>query len=175
MAAELARLVESGTIRVLDLLIVQEADDGTVEALEIDDLDDDEDAADELRGLETEIAEVLAAEDVVHLAEAMENGTRPASSSGRTPAVLPGSIAAARCSTSSSGVTSASDSSSTPSSPRSSKLASLDVAALVLFKDHEVQGSDRVASTRGASSLGGRHASSTLGDAHSPLDGNSAW
>jgi hypothetical protein len=73
MAAELASLTESGTIRVLDLLILNKAEDGTVEAFEIDDLDEDE--AGELIGLETEIAEVLAAEDVVHLAEAMENGS----------------------------------------------------------------------------------------------------
>lgn len=73
MAAELASLTESGTIRVLDLLILNKAEDGTVEAFEIDDLDEDE--AGDLIGLETEIAEVLAAEDVVHLAEAMENGS----------------------------------------------------------------------------------------------------
>ena len=73
MAAELASLSESGTIRVLDLLILNKAEDGTVEAFEIDDLDEDE--AGELIGLETEVAEVLAAEDVVHLAEAMENGS----------------------------------------------------------------------------------------------------
>jgi hypothetical protein len=73
MAGELASLVESGTIRVLDLLILNKAEDGTVEAFEIDDLDEEE--AGELIGLETEIAEVLAAEDVVHLAEAMENGS----------------------------------------------------------------------------------------------------
>ena len=30
---------------------------------------------DELRGMETEVAELLASEDVVHLAEAMEPGT----------------------------------------------------------------------------------------------------
>lgn len=71
MAAELASLAESGTIRVLDLLILHKADDGTVEAFELDDLDE----ADELRGLETGIAEILAAEDVAHLAEAMENGS----------------------------------------------------------------------------------------------------
>jgi Family of unknown function (DUF6325) len=71
MAAELASLAESGTIRVLDLLILHKADDGTVEAFEVDDLDE----ADELRGLETGIAEILAADDVVHLAEAMENGS----------------------------------------------------------------------------------------------------
>jgi hypothetical protein len=73
MAAALASLVESGTIRVLDLLVVTKADDGSVEAFEIDDLDQDQ--AGGLLGLETEIAEILAAEDVVHLAEAMENGS----------------------------------------------------------------------------------------------------
>jgi hypothetical protein len=71
MAAELASLTESGTIRVLDLLILHKAEDGTVEAFELDDLDE----ADDLRGLETGIAEILAAEDVAHLAEAMENGS----------------------------------------------------------------------------------------------------
>jgi hypothetical protein len=71
MAAELASLVESGTIRVLDLLILHKGDDGTVEAVEVDDLDE----VDELRALEAEIAELLAAEDVTHLAEAMENGS----------------------------------------------------------------------------------------------------
>ena len=76
MAAELASLAESGTIRVLDLLIVNKAEDGTIEAFEIDDLDENQ--AGELLDLETEIAEILAAEDVVHLAEAMENGSTAA-------------------------------------------------------------------------------------------------
>jgi hypothetical protein len=71
MAAELAALAESGTIRVLDVLILQKDADGSVEALEIDDLD----GVDELRALETEIAEILAEEDVVHLAAAMEPGS----------------------------------------------------------------------------------------------------
>lgn len=71
MAAELASLVDAGTIRVLDLLILHKADDGGVEAFEIDDLDE----VDELRALETEIAEILAEEDVAHLAAAMDNGS----------------------------------------------------------------------------------------------------
>ena len=71
MAAELAALVERGTIRVLDLLILRKDDDGSIEAFEIDDLD----AVDELVALEGEIAEILAAEDVAHLAEAMVAGT----------------------------------------------------------------------------------------------------
>src|SRR4029079_10506828 len=60
-----------GTIRVLDLLVMQKGADGTVEAFELDDLD----GVDELRGLETHVAEVLAADDVVHLGAAMEPGT----------------------------------------------------------------------------------------------------
>ena len=67
----LAALADSGTIRVLDLLILQKDADGSVEAMEIDDLD----GVDELRALETEIAEILAEEDVAHLAAAMEPGS----------------------------------------------------------------------------------------------------
>ena len=71
MAAELAALAEAGTIRLLDLLILQKDDDGEIEALEIDDLDQ----VPELVVVEAEIAEILAADDVVHLAAAMENGS----------------------------------------------------------------------------------------------------
>ena len=71
MAAELTSLVDTGTIRVLDLLVLQKSDDGTVEAFEIDDLEE----LDELRVLEGGIAEILAAEDVAPLAAAMENGS----------------------------------------------------------------------------------------------------
>lgn len=71
MAAQLAALVESGTVRLLDLLIIHKDDDGSFEAFEVDDLD----GVDEIRALETEIAEILSAEDVAHLAEAMEPGS----------------------------------------------------------------------------------------------------
>jgi hypothetical protein len=71
MAAELVALADAGTIRLLDLLVLQKDADGSVEALELDDLD----GVDELRALEAEIAEILAADDVVHLAEAMEPGS----------------------------------------------------------------------------------------------------
>jgi hypothetical protein len=71
MANALASLVDAGTIRLLDLLVLQKAADGTVEAFEIDDLD----VVDELRDLESEVAEILAADDVVHLADAMEPGS----------------------------------------------------------------------------------------------------
>ena len=70
MAAEIGRLVDAKLIRVLDLLILQKDADGTVEALEIDDLDQ----VDELRVAETQLAELLAAEDVMHLAASMEPG-----------------------------------------------------------------------------------------------------
>jgi Family of unknown function (DUF6325) len=71
MAAELAVLNEAGIIRILDILVLTKDSDGTVDALEIDDLEN----AGELVQLEAEIAEILAAEDVVHLAEAMEPGS----------------------------------------------------------------------------------------------------
>jgi hypothetical protein len=71
MATELAALVESKQIRVLDLLIIEKADDDTIVAHEFDELD----VVDELRTAEGQIAELLAEEDVVHLAAAMEPGT----------------------------------------------------------------------------------------------------
>ena len=71
MAKELAALVDAGTVRLLDLLILAKDEDGAIEAFEIDDLDE----LDELRVAETQIAEILAAEDVEHLANAMEPGT----------------------------------------------------------------------------------------------------
>ena len=71
MAKELAALVDQVQIRILDLLVLHKDDDGSIEAFEIDDLDE----VDELRALETQIAEILAEEDVVHLAASMENGS----------------------------------------------------------------------------------------------------
>lgn len=71
MAAELAALAERGTIRILDVLILRKDDDGSIDAFEIDDLE----AVDELLALESDIAEILAAEDVAHLAESMAAGT----------------------------------------------------------------------------------------------------
>jgi hypothetical protein len=71
MAAELASLHGAGTIRLLDILILRKDDNGEIEALEIDDLEE----VSEIVHLEAEIAEILAADDVAHLAAAMENGT----------------------------------------------------------------------------------------------------
>lgn len=64
---ELARLSEAGTIRILDFLLLQKNADGSVDALEIDDLEEEAD----IRVFETAIAEILAADDVEMLAEAM--------------------------------------------------------------------------------------------------------
>ena len=71
MADELAKLHSSGTVRVLDVLVLTKAEDGTVEGLELDDLDE----MTVLEDVDLQIAEILAAEDVAHLAEAMEPGT----------------------------------------------------------------------------------------------------
>ncbi len=71
MAAELAKLIDGGTVRLLDLLILAKDENGQVEGMEIEDLD----KLDELRRAETQLADLLAAEDVVNLAAAMKPGT----------------------------------------------------------------------------------------------------
>jgi hypothetical protein len=71
MASALSSLVEAGTIRLLDLLILTKDDAGNIDAFEIDDFE----GLDELRSIETELAELLAEEDVVNLAAAMEPGS----------------------------------------------------------------------------------------------------
>lgn len=71
MAAELASLVDAGTIRLLDLLLIHKDENGTIEGYEIDDFE----ALDDLRELEREIAEILSAEDVANLAVSMDNGS----------------------------------------------------------------------------------------------------
>ena len=71
MATEIGKLVDAKLIRVLDLLVLQKDQDGAIEALEINDLDQ----VDELRVAETQLAELLAADDITHLAAAMEPGT----------------------------------------------------------------------------------------------------
>jgi hypothetical protein len=71
MAKELLALVDAGTIRVIDALILTKDDDGTIDATELSDIA----ALGELQALETELAELLAADDVAHLAAAMGPGT----------------------------------------------------------------------------------------------------
>ena len=71
MATELVALVDSGTIRVIDILILTKNDDGSVDAMELSDIDE----LGPLQQIEAELAELLAADDVVHLAAAMEPGS----------------------------------------------------------------------------------------------------
>ena len=71
MAAELRALADSGTIRVIDVLILTKDADGTVEAAELSDIAE----LGELQAIEAELAELLAAEDVDNLAAAMEPGS----------------------------------------------------------------------------------------------------
>jgi hypothetical protein len=71
MARELVALVDQGTIRVIDLLVLVKNDDGSVDAVEIEDLE----SLGELRRLEAELAELLAEDDVLNLAAAMSPGS----------------------------------------------------------------------------------------------------
>ena len=71
MVTELARLVDNDLIKVLDLLVLHKDPDGSVEAFQIDDLDE----VDELTAIESQLAELLAEEDVEHLAAAMDPGS----------------------------------------------------------------------------------------------------
>ena len=71
MAKELLALVDSGTIRVIDVLILSKSEDGSVEATELSDIDE----VGELQAVEAQLAELLAADDVEHLAAAMEPGS----------------------------------------------------------------------------------------------------
>jgi hypothetical protein len=71
MAQELLALVDSGTVRVIDILIITKAADGSVEAMELSDFDE----LGPLQQIETELAELLAADDVANLAAAMDPGS----------------------------------------------------------------------------------------------------
>jgi hypothetical protein len=71
MAEELVRLVNSGTIRLIDVLILTKNGDGTVDAMELSDIEE----LGELEALEAELAELLAEEDVERLAAAMDPGS----------------------------------------------------------------------------------------------------
>ena len=71
MADELVKLVDAGTIRVIDTIILKKDDDGSVDAVELSDAGD----LGSLVGIEAQLAELLAADDVLHLANAMEPGS----------------------------------------------------------------------------------------------------
>ena len=71
MAKELLALVDAGTIRVIDVLILTKNEDGTVDAMELSDIED----LGPLRAVEAQLASLLAAEDVENLAAAMDPGS----------------------------------------------------------------------------------------------------
>ena len=71
MADELIALVEAGTIRIIDVLILTKHEDGTVDAMELSEIEQ----LGPLQAVEAQLAELLAEEDVVHLAAAMDPGS----------------------------------------------------------------------------------------------------
>ena len=71
MAKELLALVDSGTIRVIDVLILTKNEDGTVEPMELSDVGE----LGELEAVEAQLADLLAEEDVENLAAAMDPGS----------------------------------------------------------------------------------------------------
>jgi hypothetical protein len=71
MAKELLELVDSGTIRMIDVLILTKNEDGSVDAMELSEIEE----LGPLQAVEAELAELLTADDVDHLAAAMEPGS----------------------------------------------------------------------------------------------------
>lgn len=76
IAPALDDLVEAGTIRVLDLLLIKKGEDGSLDFYELSDLEESELGT--LRGYETELAMLLSAEDVEAVAAAVEPGSSAA-------------------------------------------------------------------------------------------------
>jgi Family of unknown function (DUF6325) len=73
MASELSALIDRDLVRVLDLLFLRKNLDGSVEAFESHEFDDSE--VGQLRALETELALLLAEEDVESIGAALEPGS----------------------------------------------------------------------------------------------------
>ena len=76
MASELKRLIDGNTIRVLDLVMIMKAEDGSVEASELRDADDSE--VGELRALERDLAILLAEQDIEEIGDSLEPGSAAA-------------------------------------------------------------------------------------------------
>jgi Family of unknown function (DUF6325) len=70
MASELKALMNSNTIRVLDVVLIMKGADGSIEATELRDADDSE--VGELRALESDLAILLAEEDVEEIGASLE-------------------------------------------------------------------------------------------------------
>lgn len=76
MADELKKLMDSGIVRVLDLLMVTKGEDGTVGAAELRDHDESE--VGELRSLEANLSLLLALEDVERVGADLKPGSTAA-------------------------------------------------------------------------------------------------
>jgi hypothetical protein len=73
MASELKALMDSDTVRVLDLLMVSKGVDGSVEARELTDVDDSE--VGQLRAAEADLAVLLAVSDIEEIGGFLEPGS----------------------------------------------------------------------------------------------------
>ena len=82
MANELKALIENRTIRVLDLVVVTKAEDGSIEAAELRDVVESD--IGEVRGLERDLATLLAEEDVEQSAKRWSQRAPPRCLSGKT-------------------------------------------------------------------------------------------
>jgi hypothetical protein len=76
IAPALMDLIDKNIVRVLDLVILTKEADGSIDAIEISDLDESE--AGSLRAMETELAELLSEDDLLNIAEAIEPGSSAA-------------------------------------------------------------------------------------------------
>src|ERR671913_1203380 len=71
IAEEIVRLVEAGTIRVIDMIVIAKDADGSLDAVEISDTED----LGPLTQIEAGLAGLLAEDDVAYLAAAMQPGS----------------------------------------------------------------------------------------------------
>jgi hypothetical protein len=70
---EMVDLVQRGVVRVLELVVIKKAEDGSYEALEYDDLSDD--VFGDVREAERNLANLLSEDDVAAVVEALEPGS----------------------------------------------------------------------------------------------------
>jgi hypothetical protein len=87
MASKLKKLIDTNTIRVLDLVTITSGEGGSVEASELCDADDSE--IGELRALERDLAILLAQERVEEIGTSLTPGVRLRRWYGRTPGRRP--------------------------------------------------------------------------------------
>jgi hypothetical protein len=76
IAPKIQDLVDRGIIRILDIVFIRKDDDGVLDALEIEDLDDGEVGV--FRAYEKAVAHLLTEDDVTALSASMDRGTTAA-------------------------------------------------------------------------------------------------